>query len=81
MKKLISKIAVIMAVMTIPMAALAASTSPLSPYYRSVYCYTGVVATSGTYWKAQLTRYPDYYATNNAYFLSKYGPTTRYCPA
>lgn len=41
---------------------------PWSVSYRKVYQYP-----TGTYWVNQITRYPDYYAQNNAYYLNAYG--------
>lgn len=57
--------------------ASAAPSSPLSLAYRAKYCYP-----TGSYYVAQLSNPWNaiYYAVHNAYYLAKYGPTTRYCP-
>lgn len=66
------------AAMVLPMAASAkpaAKPYKLPASYQAVYCYPG-----GTYWQAQIAAFPKYYAANNAYYLSQYGPGTEYCP-
>jgi hypothetical protein len=47
----------------------------LPPSYQAVFCYK-----TGSYWKAQVKAFPAYYAANNAYYLSAYGPGSIYCP-
>lgn len=40
----------------------------MSPAYRAIYEYP-----TGTYWQKQIAKFPVYYATNNAYYQTKYG--------
>ena len=53
----------------------AAAPYKLPASYQAVYCYD-----TGSYWVAQKAAYPEYYATNDAYFRGLYGPGTMYCP-
>lgn len=48
--------------------------SALTPAYKAKYCYP-----TGTYWAKQVSKYPAYYAANNAYYVSHYGAATQYC--
>lgn len=43
-------------------------TSPYDVHYRAIFQYP-----TGSYWQKQIANYPDYYAANNAYYLSAYG--------
>lgn len=74
MKKLIAAAIITGSLVGVTLPVTAASNSPLKPSYKAVYCYPG-----GTYWQNQISRFPAYYATNNATFTAKYGATTRYC--
>lgn len=53
---------------------IASAKSSLSPAYQAVYCYP-----TGTYWTAQVSAYPAYYAKHNAQYTKSYGANTQYC--
>jgi hypothetical protein len=57
-------------VVSLPATASASSTSYwcTNASYGAIYRYP-----TGSYWQTQIAAYPDYYAANNAYYLSAYG--------
>lgn len=80
MRKAIAAVSLVIG-LAVPLAASAAvKTAAAAPYklpasYQAVYCYP-----TGSYWTGQRASYPDYYATNDAYYRSTYGAGTMYCP-
>lgn len=55
-------------------AGVATAKSSLSPAYQAVYCYP-----TGSYWQAQVSAYPQYYAKHDAQYTKSYGANTQYC--